>query len=83
MAGEFLEIVQVFRQEPGDEIDIDVEITMHEYVPQPGDAAEPVGESARQYSGGRQAVDGLGISLGVLAGRGGEMGGDVQRVLRA
>jgi hypothetical protein len=56
---------------------------VHEHVAKAGDAAKAAGEVGRQVAQLAEHVDGGGVVGGVTAGAGGQMRGDVERVLGA
>jgi len=62
---------------------IDAEVSVHEDVPEPRDAAEATGEVDRQDSQVSQSVNGTGVVGRVAPGAGSQVSGDVQHVLGA
>ena len=69
-------------QQLGDEVEIDIEIAVHEHVPEAGDSTEALAELCRQHVRFHEAVDGRAVGRRVEAGRGRDVACDVECVLR-
>ena len=58
MAGELLEVFEGFAEHPGDQVEVDIEITVHEHVAEAGDPPEALAEALRNtFASTRQSMD--------------------------
>ena len=83
MTGELLEVVERLAKQSGGEIEVDLEIAVHEHVAEAGDSAETLTEARRQHVGFDEAVDGRAVGRRVEALSRGDMTRDVEGILRA
>ena len=79
MAGEFLEVVETFGEYRDDQVEIDVEVAVHEHVPEAGDTSEAVPEALRQQVRLHEAAAGGAVAVRIKS----ECGADVPAMSRA
>ena len=82
MMSEYLEIVEMVGDHGGNAVEVNIEVTVHEYVSETRDAAKSRGEFRRQHVGLDQAVDRRAVGRRVEAGGRAEVARDVEGVLR-
>ncbi len=80
-SGECLQIIESRAQHTRNDGEVDIQVFVHQHVSEARYAPQSLGEGGLQDSDASQGVDSRGVVGDVLAGRRGDMGGDVQRTL--